>query len=223
MTIQDSLFSLADANYKSFHSALIPTVNPQRILGVRVPVLRTFAKTLSPEQTAEFLAHLPHDYYDENMLHAILLNGIKGFDRCLALVEDFLPYIDNWAVCDCLSPAVFRRHRTQLLSQVLRWIKSPAEYTCRFGIGTLMRHFLDEDFRPEYLSLPAALDREDYYVKMMVAWFFATALAKQWDAALLYLEERRLPPWTHNKAIQKARESYRITPQQKEYLKTLKV
>lgn len=174
MTIQDSLFSLADANYKSFHSALIPTVNPQRILGVRVPVLRTFAKTLSPEQAAEFLAHLTHDYYDENMLHAILLNGIKDFDRCLALVEDFLPYIDNWAVCDCLSPAVFRRHRAQLFPQVLRWIKSPAEYTCRFGIGMLMRHFLDKDFRPEYRFLPAALARKSSRITPQKKEYFKT-------------------------------------------------
>lgn len=223
MTIQDSLLSLADPAYKAFHSPLIPTIDPQRILGVRVPVLRAFAKTLSPEQTAVFLANLPHFYYDENMLHATLLGGIKDFDRCLTQVEDFLPYVDNWAVCDCLSPAVFRRHRPQLLPQVLRWVESPAEYTCRFGIGMLMRHFLDEDFQAEYLAIPAAVKREEYYVKMMVAWFFATALAKQWEETLPYLESRRLEPWTHNKAIQKARESRRVTPRQKEYLNRLKV
>lgn len=223
MTIQDSLFALADADYKAFHSALIPTVPPERILGVRVPVLRKFAKTLPKEQAEEFLAELPHEFYDENMLHAILLSEVKDFDRCLALVEDFLPHIDNWAVCDCLSPAVFRRHRPRLLPAILRWVESPAEYTCRFGIGMLMRHFLDEDFKAEYLAIPAAVKREEYYVKMMVAWFFATALAKHWDETVVYSEEKRLEPWVHNKAIQKARESYRITPQQKEYLKTLKV
>lgn len=223
MELFNELTALADENYAVFHSALIPTVPPERILGVRVPVLRSFAKTLPPERAAEFLTDLPHCYYDENMLHAILLNGIKDFNFCLSAVNAFLPYVDNWAVCDGLSPAIFRRRHAQLFPQVLRWMESPEEYTCRFGIGMLMRHFLDEEFQPEYLDLAANIHREEYYVRMMQAWFFATALAKQPDAAMPYFRQRRLEPWVHNKAIQKARESYRVTPERKEELKRLKV
>lgn len=223
MELFKELMALADENYVVFHSAPLPTIDPQKILGVRVPVLRKFAKALPPERTAEFLTDLPHSYYDENMLHVILLNGISDFESCLDAVNAFLPYVDNWAVCDGLSPAVFRRHRAQLFPSVLRWMESPEEYTCRFGIGMLMRHYLDEDFQPEYLDFPADIHREEYYVRMMQAWFFATALAKQPDAALPYFRQRRLDAWVHNKAIQKARESYRVPPERKEELKRLKV
>ena len=157
------------------------------------------------------------------MVHAFLIAEIKDYDTCIKAVEAFLPYINNWAVCDGLSPKVFKDHKLELLEKIKQWIPSDHPYTCRFGMGMLMRWFLDEDFRPEYLEMPAAVRSEEYYVNMMTAWFFATALAKQWDAAIPYLEKQVLDPWTHNKTIQKARESFRITPEQKEYLKTLKI
>ena len=166
---------------------------------------------------------LPHTYYDENILHALLVAEIKDYDTCVKEVERFLPHVDNWAVCDIFSPKVFKKNRDRLIKKIKEWTASDHPYTCRFGMEMLMMHFLDENFRPEYLEIPAAVHSEEYYVNMMIAWFYATALAKQWDAAVSYIEEKRLNPWTHNKTIQKARESYRITPEQKEYLKTLKV
>lgn len=223
MIIQEQLTALADPEYKAFHAKLVPTVDPRRILGVRVPVMRSFAKTLSEEQAAEFLAELPHDYYDEDILHGILLSGIRDFRRCRDLVNEFLPHVDNWAVCDLLNPKVFGKHKTELEEAILGWCRDERVFPCRFGIGMLMRHFLDQDFKAEYLAIPAGIKREEYYVNMMIAWFFATALAKQWNETVGYLEEKRLEPWVHNKAIQKARESYRITAEQKEYLKSLKV
>lgn len=186
--------------------------------------MKKLAKELvNGEETNDFLKQLPHTYYDENVLHALLIASIKDYDACMEALETFLPYIDNWAVCDCLSPKVFQKHKTELLEKIKLWIPSEHPYICRFGMGMLMRWFLDDDFCQEYLELPAAVRSEEYYVNMMTAWFFATALAKQWDAAIPYLEQNRLNPWTHNKTIQKARESYRITPGQKEYLKTLKL
>ena len=186
--------------------------------------MKKLAKELvNGEETNDFLKQLPHTYYDENVLHALLIASIKDYDACMEALETFLPYIDNWAVCDCLSPKVFQKHKTELLEKIKLWIPAEHPYICRFGMGMLMRWFLDDDFCQEYLELPAAVRSEEYYVNMMTAWFFATALAKQWDAAIPYLEQNRLNPWTHNKTIQKARESYRITPGQKEYLKTLKL
>lgn len=224
MTLQERLFALQDGDYGDFHSSLLPGFPRGYFIGIRVPVLRKFVKEYKKEEEArEFLTQLPHTYYEEYMVHAFLIAEIKDYDTCIKAVEAFLPYINNWAVCDGLSPKVFKDHKPELLEKIKQWIPSDHSYTCRFGMGMLMRWFLDEDFRPEYLEMPAAVRSEEYYVNMMTAWFFATALAKQWDAAISYLEKQVLDPWTHNKTIQKARESFRITPEQKEYLKTLKI
>lgn len=222
--IRERLFALQDEKYGDFHSKLIPGLPREQVIGIRMPAMKKLAKELvNGEETNDFLKQLPHTYYDENVLHALLIASIKDYDACMEALETFLPYIDNWAVCDCLSPKVFQKHKTELLEKIKLWIPSEHPYICRFGMGMLMRWFLDDDFCQEYLELPAAVRSEKYYVNMMTAWLFATALAKQWDAAIPYLEQKRLDPWTHNKTIQKARESYRITPGQKEYLKTLKL
>ena len=222
--IQKRLFALRDEKYREFQRSLIPGLSKEKIIGIRMPAMRKLAKEFVKEpEAAVFLKQLPHTYYDENILHALLIAEIKDYDACMEAVEAFLPYIDNWAVCDGLSPKAFGKHKAELLEKIRLWIPSEHIYTCRFGIGMLMRWFLDEDFQPGYLELPAAVRSEEYYVNMMTAWFFATALAKQWDATISYLEQNRLDPWTHNKTIQKARESYRITTEQKEYLKRLKV
>ena len=213
-----------DVAYRDFQSALIPTVDKERFIGVRTPALRLLAKTLSKRaDISDFLEALPHTYFDENQLHAFILTEMKDFTQCLSAVERFLPYVDNWATSDQMSPRVFKKHKEGLLAAIRRWLTSDKIYTVRFAIGMLMAHFLDEDFRPEYLSMVAAVRSEEYYVNMMVAWYFATALAKQYEAALPYLEERRLSPWTHNKAIQKALESYRVSSERKEYLRGCKV
>ncbi len=225
MTIQERLFALQDKPYGEFQAKLTPGVDPELFIGVRVPAARKLAKELVKEGEdtfAPFLKELPHKYFDENMLQALLIAEMKDVDRCLWEVENFLPYVDNWAVCDILSPKVFRKHKPSLLERIGKWIGDPHTYTCRFGMGMLMQHFLDGDFKPEYLQMPAKVRSEEYYVNMMIAWFFATALAKQWEATIPYLLENRLDVWTHNKTIQKARESYRITEEQKEYLKTLR-
>lgn len=224
MTIQERLFALQDKNYGDFHSSLLPGFPREYFIGIRVPVLRKFVKGYKKEEEArEFLTQIPHTYYEESMVHAFLIAEINDYDTCIKAVEAFLPYVNNWAVCDGLSPKVFKDHKQELLEKIKQWIPSEHTYICRFGMGMLMRWFLDEDFRPEYLKMPASVRSEEYYVNMMIAWFFATALAKQWDAAIPYLQNPVLEPWTHNKTIQKARESFRITPEQKEYLKTLKV
>ena len=218
--IQEKLFALRDEKYAAFQAGLTPTLAPEAFIGVRVPELRKLAKELAKSVECEaFLCGLPHRYYDENLLHSILLEQGRDFDETLRRVEAFLPYVDNWAVCDTLHPGVFARHREELLPHVRQWIASPETYTCRFGIDMLMTHYLDGDFREEYLSWPAAVQSEEYYVRMMAAWYYATALAKQWEAAVPYIEQHRLPEWTHRKTIQKACESYRITPEQKAYLK----
>ena len=223
MNFREELFALQDASYGDFQAKLTPGIPREEFIGVRVPEVRKLSKRLIKEpETAEFLKELPHKYYDENMLHGLLISEIKDYDACIAEVDKFLPYVDNWAVCDIMSPKVFKRNKTALLDKIKEWSASEKTYTCRFGIEMLMSHFLDDDFKPEYLDIPASVHSEDYYARMMVAWFFATALAKQWDAAVKYVEDNRLDTWTHNKTIQKARESYRITPEQKEYLKTLK-
>ena len=223
MQITRRLFELRDESYAAFHAGLIPTVDSRTLIGVRIPALRALAKSYRKEEEAVlFLQTLPHDYYDENMLHALLVAGERDYDICVKAVDDFLPYVDNWAVCDSLNPKAFNRHHEALITDIRRWIASQETYTCRFGIGMLMTHFLDADFRSEYLELPASVHSEEYYVNMMSAWFYATALAKQWQATIPYLEEQRLDKWVHNKTIQKSRESFRITPAQKEYLKTLR-
>jgi len=224
MTIQERLFALQDSKYADFQENLTPGITREQIIGVRVPKIRTLAKEIAKEDdTKEFLSSLPHKYYDENMLHSVLLSGIRDYEECMSGVEAFLPYVDNWATCDTLLPKVFSKHKDDLLVKIRQWAKSSHTYTCRFGIHMLMTHFLDDDFKEEYLEIPAAIHSDEYYIKMMNAWYYATALAKQWDATIRIIEDRRLEPWVHNKSIQKARESYRITDEQKEYLKSLKV
>ena len=194
------------------------------MIGVRVPQLRRLAKELkNGPLAAEFMADLPHEYHDENLLQALLINENKDFGLCMEELEAFLPYVDNWAVCDMLGPKVLSKNKEELMERILLWLDSPHAYTQRFGMGMLMSHFLEEDFREEYLELVAAVKSEEYYVRMMQAWYFATALAKQYEAAVKYIEGRRLESWTHNKSIQKARESFRVSPEHKAYLKTLKV
>lgn len=222
--LQQHLFGMRDAAYAAFIAKLTPGFPPSHFIGVRVPLLRTIARSFAKEEAASqrFLSHLPHSYYEEDMLHGMLISLVKDYDRCLDLTDRFLPYVDNWAVCDTLSPKVFAKHKAQLLENILRWSSSSHTYTCRFGLRMLMTHFLDDSFSADFLEIPAAIHSEEYYVKMMVAWFFATALAKQWEATLPYLENRQLDPWTHRKTIQKAIESYRIPPERKDYLRTLR-
>lgn len=222
--IRAELFRLQDPAYRDFQSRLIPTVAQDRMIGVRTPELRKFAKELGKRtDTDEFLENLPHRYFDEDQLHAFLLSEMKDYGECLAAVERFLPFVNNWATCDQMSPRVFRKHRTELLQPIRDWLASEQPYTVRFGVGMLMEHYLDGDFDPAYPKMAAQLRSEEYYVNMMIAWYFATALAKQYEAVLPFLEERRLDVWTHNKAIQKAIESRRITPEQKAYLRGLKI
>ena len=215
---------MQDKEYREFHSKLMPTVEKDRIIGVRTPVLRKFAKEFAKLSYADdFLNDLPHKYYEENNLHAFLLEQIKDFDRAAAEVERFLPYVDNWATCDLMSPKVLLRYPDRLIHKIYGWISANDTYTVRFGIKVLMNGFLDDRFLPEYAQRVAAVRSDEYYVKMMVAWYFATALSKQYDAVLPYITGRKLNKWTHNKAIQKALESCRITPEQKIYLRTLKI
>ena len=221
--IREGLFRLQDPAYRDFQASLVPGCDGQVFIGVRTPELRRYAKDLGRrEDIGEFLNNLPHFYFDENQLHAFIVSGIRDFDRCLEETERFLPCIDNWATCDQFSPKVFAKHLPELDARIRRWIRDEHPYTVRFGIGMRMRYFLDEQFQPEYLEEAASIDREEYYIRMMIAWYFATALAKQYDAALPYIMQQRLPLWTHNKTIQKAVESYRITPEQKESLRFLR-
>ena len=222
--IHEALFQLRDEKYRAFQVKLIPNIAPETMIGVRTPALRSLAKQLyrSGDYTA-FLAELPHRCFDENQLHAFILSEIRDFKACIEETCRFLPYVDNWATCDQLSPKAFKRNRQRLLEYIPGWLASGQTYTVRFAIGMLMAHFLDEDFEPEYLRTVSQVRSEEYYVRMMVAWYFATALAKQYDAALPYIEGCRLDPWTHNKTIQKCVESDRIPDERKAYLKTLRV
>ncbi len=251
--IRSRLFALQDVPYRDFQAKLIPTVDPETMIGVRTPALRQLAKDLAktpadsgrtvpekkraglPPEISAFLSELPHRYFDENQLHAFLISGIKDFEICIAETGRFLPFVDNWATCDQMSPKIFRKHRPELLPYIRKWIVpdgagagpfkiSPEKtYTVRFGTGMLMEHFLDEDFDPAYPELVSRIRSEEYYVNMMTAWYFATALAKQYDSVLPYLTEKRLDPRVHNMTIRKAVESFRITPEQKAYLKTLRI
>ncbi len=224
MQIIERLIALRDPAYGEFQKKLIPTVSPESIVGVRTPELRKLAKELMQTGEAEvFLNQLPHAHFDENQLHAFILSEDKDFDRCLNRVSAFLPYVDNWATCDQMSPKVFKKHRAELLPVIERWLHDGHVYTVRFAIGMLMEHFLDADFAPVYLEWVSGVQSGEYYVNMMIAWYFATALAKQYDAALPYIRDRRLAPWTHNKAIQKAAESFRVPPERKAELKAFKV
>lgn len=222
--IRSRLFELQDNAYRDFQSRLIPTVDPSWIIGVRTPALRSFAKELArSEEIGTFLDDLPHRYFDEDQLHAFIISGIKDFGDTLDRVDRFLPYVNNWATCDQMSPKIFKKHRQELLPSIMKWIASEQVYTIRFGIGMLMEHFLDEDFDIAYPQIVSRLRSDAYYVRMMQAWYFATALAKQYDAVLPFLTTHQLEPWTHNKTIQKAVESYRITEEQKNHLKSLKI
>ena len=222
--IRSKLFELQDIKYRDFQAKLIPTVTPDSVIGVRTPELRKFAKQLVKESdTAEFLNDLPHKYFDENQLHAFILSEMKDYVVCIDKVNTFLPYVDNWATCDQMSPKIFKKNRNDLLTYINKWIASDETYTIRFGVGMLMEHFLDEDFDLSYPEMVARLRSDEYYVNMMIAWYFATALARQYESIIPYIEEKRLAVWTHNKAIQKSVESYRITPEQKTYLKSLKI
>ena len=221
--IREILFQLQDVQYKAFQAKLIPTVGAQTIIGVRTPELRKLAGQLGRWQDLpDFLSALPHPYFEENQLHAFLLSGMKDFDRCIEALNLFLPYIDNWATCDQMSPKVFQKHKAELLPWISQWIHGKEAYTVRFGVGMLMQHYLDEAFDPALPELVAGIHSDEYYVQMMIAWYFATALAKQYRAVLPYLEQRRLDPWTHNKTIRKAIESYRIPPERKAELRGLK-
>ena len=220
--IRNTLFALQDPAYRDLQVRIIPTVKPETIIGVRTPELRKMAKEINGTEKARvFLDDLPHGYFEENQLHAFIISGIKDYEECLRELERFLPRVDNWATCDQMAPRVFRKHRTELPESIRKWIGSTQTYTIRFAIGMLMEHYLDEDFDPVYPEMAAAVRSDEYYVNMMIAWYFATALAKQYDAVLPYIENRRLDEWTHNKAIRKSIESFRITPEQKDYLRTL--
>ena len=222
--IRDELFKMQDIKYRDFNSKLIPTVDKKLFIGVRTPELRKYAKKLGKSiEVIEFLQALPHKYFDENQLHAFIISEIKDFKNCIDEVNRFLPYIDNWATCDQLSPKVFKKHHNELLEYIKDWLKSDKVYTLRFGIGMLMEHFLDEDFDILYPKTIAKIRSDEYYVNMMVAWYFATALAKQYESIIPFIENNSLDIWTHNKAIQKSIESYRITDEQKAYLRELKI
>ena len=222
--ITAELFSMQDKKFGEFQSRLCPTLSADRFIGVRTPELRKYAKKLlKTEDIGEFLSDTPHTYFDENQLHAFIISEIKDYDRCMEEVCRFLPFVDNWATCDQMSPRVFRKHKPELLVQIRKWLASDRVYTVRFGIGMLMEHFLDEDFDISYPQAVADIHSDEYYINMMIAWYFATALAKQYDVILPFIEDHRIDEQAHNKAIQKAVESYRITPEQKEYLKSLKL
>ena len=224
--LRDILFQYQDIPYADFSARLIPTVPREKMIGIRSPEYKKIVKQIEDDPVIPvFLSSLPHAWHEENCLHAALINRMKDFDACVAALEQFMPYIDNWAVNDAVNPACFRKkkNRPALIGRVQAWIASDAPYTRRCGMRILMANYLDEDFRPAYLDLPADLRSDEYYVNMMTAWLFAEALAKQWDAAIPYLETRRLDPWTHNKAIRKACESFRVPEERKARLRTLKI
>lgn len=221
--IQKELYKHKDAKNALFQSKLAPTIDKKTCLGVRVPDARKVAKSfINAPECDTFLSDLPHKYFDENILHSAFLSLNKDYKECIKRVDEFLPYIDNWAVCDTLSPKCFKKHKDELIKKIYKWSKSKKVYTCRFGIEMLMSFYLDEDFKPEYLEIPASIRSKEYYVNMMIAWFYATALAKKWDETIIYLEKNKLDTWVHNKTIQKAIESYRISDSQKTYLRKLK-
>ena len=221
--LKKELFEMQDLKYRDFHSRLLPGIDKETIIGIRTPMLRKFTKEYAKTSEADlFMQELPHRYYEENNMHMMIASWIKDYEKCLAQVKRFLPYVNNWATCDLPVPKAFAKQKDELLPEIGSWIASDETYTIRYGIGMLMTFYLDEDFRPEYLKMAADVESEEYYVNMMIAWYFATALAKQWDATIPYLKERKLPEWVHRKTIQKAIESYRITPEQKVYLKTLR-
>ena len=222
--IMDLLFSKQDIKYRDFQAPLFPNINKERMIGVRTPELKKLAKELYGMDVAnKFIETLPHHYFDENQLHAFLISLIEDYETCLKEVKRFLPFIDNWGTCDQLSPKVFTKHKDELIAQIKSWLQDKHVYTQRFAIGMLLGLYLDESFKEEYLQWVSNIQSEEYYVNMMMAWYFATALAKQYDFAIKYIEEKKLSPWVHNKTIQKAVESYRISDEHKVYLKNLKI
>ena len=222
--IVDLLFSKQDIKYRDFQKPLFPGVEEDCFIGVRTPELKKLAKELFGSETAnKFIETLPHHYFDENQLHAFLISLIKDYQTCLKEVDRFLPFVNNWGTCDQLSPKGFAKHKEELIAPIKKWLKSKHTYTVRFAIGMLMQHYLDESFKEEYMEMVASIKSEEYYINMMIAWYFATALAKQYDSAIRYLEDKKLSRWVHNKTIQKAVESYRIADEQKAYLKNLKI
>ncbi len=223
MSFTEKLFECRDESYKEFQCALMPTVDPDRVIGVRTPVLRKFAKGIDENTAERFMKDLPHTYYEEDNLHAFLIEKIKDFDLCIEALDSFLPFVDNWATCDSMNPKILKTNKDRLLSCIDRWMASDKVYVVRFGIEMLMRHFLSENFKEEYAQKVASVKSSEYYINMMCAWYFATALAYQYDAILPFFEEGRLPIWVHNKAIQKACESYRVKKEHKEHLKTLRM
>lgn len=222
--IREDLFCMQDLPFRDFQSKLMPTIEIERVIGVRTPDIRRYAAKAAKEPDIdEFLRDVPHRYFEENNVHAFVIEKLRDYEKCMEEVERLLPYIDNWATCDMFSPKIFEKNKEKLIVKIRKWIASGETYTVRFGIGMLMRFYLDEDFKQEYLELAAGVRSREYYVNMMTAWYFATALAKQYDAVLPYFENQRLDDWTHNKAIQKACESRRISQEQKKHLRTLKV
>ena len=222
--IREDLFKLQDKKYRDFQSKLIPNISLDSVIGVRTPDLRKLAKKYEKkEDISIFLDILPHQYFDEKQLHAFIISERKDFDKCIKEINSFLPFVDNWATCDQLSPKVFKKNKKALLDNIKNWLSSSHTYTIRFAIGMLMQHFLDEDFDIKYSKMVAKIKSEEYYINMMIAWYFATGLAKQYEAIIPFIENKKLDKWTHNKTIQKAIESYRITPEQKAYLKSLKL
>lgn len=222
--VQQDLFTMQDLKYRDFHAKLMPTVDKDSVIGVRVPMLRAYAKKFGKtEEAKQFLEILPHQYYEENNLHGLLSDQMKDYELCIEELIRFLPYINNWATCDILSVKAVKGHLDSYIKNIYQWLESDYTYTIRFGINMLMRYYLEEEFKIEYPEKVAAIRSEEYYVNMVRAWYFATALAKKYDQVLPFLEEQKMDVWTHNKTIQKAIESYRITPEQKEYLRTLKI
>lgn len=223
MSVYERLKALSDANYQVFFSKLVPNIEKDRIIGVKAPNMQKIVKEISDTKEAlDFMNELPHKYLEENLVHMLLIYKIKDFDKCLFEVEKFLPYVDCWPVSDQKTPQVFKKNHKELISLIEKWISSDEIYISRYGIKLLMSEFLDADFKPEYLEIVANKAANDYYLKMMIAWYFATALAKQYASTIIYFENNRLEDWIHNKAIQKALESYRVKEEHKVYLKTLK-
>lgn len=221
--IRSELISLSDEKYRGFSSALMPNVDKERVIGIRIPRLRAYAKQICKEKDiCEFMSDLPHAYFEENNLHAFLIEQIKDYGECVRALDIFLPYVDNWATCDSMRPKIFKAHKSELICDIRRWMRSEHPYTVRFGIGMLMIHFLGENFKTEYADEVASVRSDEYYVNMMIAWYFATALSTNWDDVIAYVEGGRLSQWINNKTIQKACESYRINAEQKAYLKTQK-
>ena len=222
--IEEKLYSMQDKQYRDFQSKLIPNINKDSFIGVRTPCLRKLAKELVKNgEYLSFLNELPHNYFDENQLHAFIISEIKDFDECLKVLNEFLPYVDNWATCDQMSPKVFKNNRNKLINEIKKWLVSDKSYVIRFAIGMLMAHFLEDNFDTKYSDMVANIKSDDYYVNMMRSWYFATALAKKYEKVIIYIERGSLDKWTHNKTIQKCIESNRISNKQKEYLRNLKM